>query len=65
MLNSRRFRATVSVIALLGLHGVRCVGIFLIFVPLILSRLLIFRPLGQFFVANKLLSTGYGRRRYD
>ena len=34
-------------------------------IPLILSRLLIFRPLYQFLVANELLSMGYGRRRYD
>lgn len=47
------------------LNGVSRIVILVSNLLLILRGLLIFRPLCEFFVTNKLLSLSCGRRRYD
>lgn len=48
---------------LFGLNGVHCIIIYSLL--LVLSRRLVRRSFDRLFVTNKLLSMGYGRRRYD
>ena len=51
-----------------GLFGLNRMGVIRLVIDnrlLVLSSLLLTLPLDQFLVANKLLSLGCGRRRYD
>ena len=45
--------------------GLRRIGIMVDYAVVVISWLLIIRPLDKFLAFNKLLSMGHGRRRYD